>query len=315
MDLTPSLLRTLSLLLCGLCGATSCVAPAVHGHTTKELLWPTGAPGAKGERRRDRPQLYYFAPNEAVRTDVAVVIAGGGSYGHQGGIRVEAIPAAKWLAARGISAIVVRYRVGKGGRYDHRHFLADGARALQRVRERADELGVDPHRIGMMGFSAGGHLAVSLAARCSTPADAEIPPIELPSDLPDTSCRPDFAVAIYPVVTLQPGVAHERSVSNLLPTQESREALEPTLSLEQVVSPTTAPVFLVHSSLDKKVDPRNSDLLHDALVEEGVKVEYLRPDDGGHGVGLAQSRRMPQMAQWPDAMLRWLESLGILGRA
>lgn len=275
-------------------------------------MWPQGAPGAKGSRPRDKPMLYYFAPTGENRTDVAVVIAGGGSYGHQGGIRVEAIPTAKWLASHGITAVVVRYRVGRGGRYDHRHFIADGARAVQRVREQADELGVAPDRIGMIGFSAGGHLATSLAARCpgDTPSDA--PPIELPGDKADISCRPDFAVAIYPVVTLEPGIAHERSVANLLGEEGSRAELESSLSLEKVVSASTAPLFIVHSTLDKTVDVRNADLLHDALQAKGARVEYLRPEDGGHGVGLAQQSKMPEMAKWPSMVLAWMTELGVL---
>lgn len=292
--------------------------PSPRGFETQELLWPTGAPGARGTRNHDRPRLFFYPPDPAVATDTAIVIASGGSYGHHGGLAPEATPTARWLAAQGITAVVVRYRVGGLGHYDHRAYMADGARAVQVVRARADALGVSPDKIGFIGYSAGGHLAASLATRCPLPGrPSTAQPIALPSDeLSGVSCRPDFVAAVYPVVTLERPTAHERSRRNLLGTQtDPSPALIETLSVDRQVTSTTAPMFIVHSRNDEKVVPENSVRLHSALRDHGVATQLNLYDDGGHGVGLAGNRaRMPGMSRWPEQFLRWATALGKLKR-
>jgi acetyl esterase/lipase len=210
----------------------------------------------------------------------------------------------------------VRYRVGGLIGYDHRAFLADGARAIQIVRARAGALGISPDRIGMIGYSAGGHLAVSLATRCpERAASGSTTPIELPDDeLTRVSCRPDFVAAIYPVVTSRPEHAHERSWRNLVGHSSPPAAdLLDALSVERQVSATTAPIFVVHSHRDTKVDPDNSVLLYEALVAQGVPAALNLYDDGRHGVGLARdASRMPQMSAWPEQFLVWVRGLGKL---
>lgn len=294
--------------------------PAPAGFDAEALVWPDGAPGARGSRRHDEPRLFYYFPDPAIATDTAIVVASGGSYGHHGGLRPEGVPTARWLVSLGITAVIVRYRVGEAGGYDHRSFLADGARAIQIVRARADELGVSPDRIGMIGYSAGGHLAASLAARCpagQTSKTGSGSPIALPDDAhSDVSCRPDFAAALYPVVTLYSPHAHERSQRNLLGDQLAAPPPEvlAALSVHQQVTATTAPMFVVHSTRDTKVDHENSVLLHEALVAHGVpNARLLLAEDGRHGVGLAQHpRRMPQMSQWPAQFIAWVQELGKL---
>src|SRR5690606_21176468 len=118
----------------------------------KELLWPDGAPGARGTAKGDRPELFYYLPAPEKATGVAAIVAPGGSYAHTGGLRPEAFPTARWLAEQGIVAVVLRYRVSGDG-YAHDDFLKDGSRAVQRVRAQAGELGVDPSKIGFVGFS------------------------------------------------------------------------------------------------------------------------------------------------------------------
>jgi len=294
--------------------------PAPAGFDTEALVWPDGAPGARGSRRHDEPRLFYYFPDPAIATDTAVVVASGGSYGHHGGLRPEGVPTARWLTSLGITAIIVRYRVGEFGGYDHRAFLADGARAVQIVRAQAEELGVAPDRIGMIGYSAGGHLSASLAARCPEHVvDGEQPPsaVVLPDDaLSRVSCRPDFAAALYPVVTLNPPYVYERSRRNLLGDQKDAPPPElvSLLSVEEQVSATTAPLFVVHSELDTKVDHENSVLLYDALVAAGApNARLLLAQDGRHGVALARDPdRMPQMSQWPEQFIAWAQALGKL---
>lgn len=290
--------------------------PSPRGASHHEELWPSGAPGALGSGWHDRPQLYFYVPDPAIATDTAIVVASGGSYGHHGGIPVEGEPTARWLVEQGITAVIVRYRVGEWGGYDHRAFLADGARAVQIVRSRAEALGIAPDRIGMIGYSAGGHLAASLAARCGAPGEpGPATPIELPSDaLSGVSCRPDFVASVYPVVTLDPAHAHGRSVRNLLGrATDPPPSLVQALSVERQITASTAPTFVVTTRRDRKVPFENSVLLHDALVAHGVPTRLHLSDDGRHGVGLADDpRRMPQMSTWPARFLAWVRGLGKL---
>ena len=168
----------------------------------RELLWPDGAPGARGDALGDRPELFYYLPAPGTATGAAAIVAPGGSYAHTGGLRPEAFPTARWLAEQGIVAVVLRYRVSGDG-YAHRDFLKDGSQAVQRVRAQADALGVDANKIGFIGFSAGGHLAGFVATAC-------------PKDGAPVSCRPDFIVMVYPVVTLDDRWAHQRSKRSML---------------------------------------------------------------------------------------------------
>ncbi|MCA9709375.1 MAG: alpha/beta hydrolase [Myxococcales bacterium] len=284
--------------------------PALGDADQTALLWPDGAPGARGNLEADRPRLYYFLPPPELRNGTAVVVASGGSYGHHGGLSSEGVRTAKWLVSQGITAVVVRYRVHGPRRYGGLDFLADGKRAVRTVRARAEELGIDPERIGMMGFSAGGHLASNVGIRCAEDqgrADAADP-------IERQSCRIAFSVLIYPVITLDDRYAHRRSRRNMLGgTVPRTDALRRELSTELQVTPTTAPSFLVHSHRDHKVPDHNSVLYHEALVRNGVPSELWLFEDGGHGVGVADDpERMPQMSTWPQRCLDWMQRIGVL---
>jgi acetyl esterase/lipase len=287
-------------LLVGLVGCTP------RDFARRELLWPDGAPGAQGAARGDRPELFYYLPPAGTATGAAAIVAPGGSYAHTGGLRPEAFPTARWLAEQGIVAVVLRYRVSGDG-YAHRDFLADGRRAVQRVRAQARELGVDPGKIGFVGFSAGGHLAGFVATACPQDADANA------SDpLERVSCRPDFIVMVYPVVTLDDRWAHQRSKRSLLGAEPATPQLEAELSLEKRVTAAAPPALLVHSRHDRKVMFHNSELYDEAARAAGAPSRLHLYADGRHGVGLAQRPGMPQMAGWPAAMLAWLRELGVL---
>lgn len=286
--------------------AALAAACAPRGAARVEPLWPQGAPAARGDARGDRPELYYFLPAKDRAVGAAAIVAPGGSYAHTGGLRPEAFPTARWLAEQGLVAVVLRYRVSGDG-YAHRDFLADGRRAVQRVRAQAADLGVDPAKIGFVGFSAGGHLAGFVASACPREADPQArDPLER------VSCRPDFIVMVYPVVTLDDRWAHQRSKRSLLGAEAAEAALVDTLSLEKRVTPAMPPAMLVHSRRDAKVVFHNSELFHAAMLAQGAPSALHLYEDGRHGVGLAQRPGMPSMATWPASMLAWLRGLGVL---
>lgn len=280
-----------------------------HDADSSALLWPDGAPRAQGKRLGDEPRLYDYLPDPKRRTGTAVVVAGGGSYGHHAGIGHEAEDTAKWLTERGITAVVVRYRVGRAGFYNHQDFAADGKRAVRTVRSRAGDLGIDPEKIGMIGYSAGGHLAAMVSNQCSDDEGDR----EASDPVERASCRLAFAVLVYPVITMDDRWAHRRSRENLLngidaPSPDLLEGL----SMETQVTAATPPTVLVHSRRDVRVDWNNSRLYHEALVRHGVPAELWVFEDGRHGVGIADDpRRMPQMSTWPDRFVAWLKRLGL----
>lgn len=274
-------------------------------HATRRApLWPDGAPGAQGEDYGDRPELFYFLPPPDLQVGTAIIVAAGGSYGHQLALHSEGFKTARWLQGQGITAVVVRYRVGQSG-YNHQHFIADGRRAVRTVRAQSGELGIQPTRIGMMGFSAGGHLAASVAVQCAD--DRGRPGASDPIER--ESCALWFATPVYPVVTMGDQYAHRRSRNNLLRgIDQPSEKLIEKLSVETQVTSDTPPMFIVTTRRDRKVPWQNSMLLYDALLARGVRAKLLLFEDGAHGVGIADARRkMPRMSTWPTQFLRWIE--------
>lgn len=273
------------------------------GAVERGPLWPGEAPGARGERKGDRPEVHLFLPDPARQHGGALVVAAGGSYGHQIGLPKEGFETARWYRERGFVVLVVRYRVGQSG-YNHVAFLQDGQRAVRTLRSRAEELGIDPGRIGMVGYSAAGHLAAWTAMECigdagrSAPVDA----------IDRVSCELAFAVSVYPVITLDLQYAHRRSRNNLLRgiAKPSAELIAH-LSLENRVTSGTPPILLVTTKKDTKVDPQNAVLLYEAMKSAERPTELFLYDDGRHGVGVAQKpEKMPHMSQWPCASLDWL---------
>jgi len=257
-------------------------------------LWPAGAPGARGTAEADTPALTPFRPN-APQTVAAVVVCPGGGYcklaDHEGG------PIARWLCAMGIAAFVLRYRVAP---YRHPIPLMDVQRALRLVRARCGQYRVDPGRVGVLGFSAGGHLACSAA----TMFDAGKPD---PADEIDRHpCRPDAAVLCYPVIS-SGRYAHKGSFANLLGDRPTPELLEE-VSLENRVSSEMPPTFLWHTAEDQVVPVQNSLLLADAMRQANVPFSLHVFPHGTHGLGLAA--RTPLVWEWPKLCTDWLQAVG-----
>ena len=211
-----------------------------HGDREFHLLWPDGAPGAVGTEAVDKPKItVYRAPADRA-TGAAVVVCPGGGY-HVVAADHEGKQIAEWLNSLGVSAFVLQYRLGE--RYRHPAPLQDAQRAIRTVRSRAREWGVDPKRIGILGFSAGGHLASTAATHFDDGRPDAADPVERESS------RPDFAVLCYPVISLVDPMAHAGSRRYLLGDPPD-PALVELLSNERQVTARTPPTFLWHTADD-----------------------------------------------------------------
>ena len=257
------------------------------------LLWPNGAPGAMGDALADRPQLRLFRP--AAATPMAcVILCPGGAYAGLAGHEGE--PVARWLCSVGVAGAVLQYRLTP---YKHPMPLADAKRAIRTVRANASMWNIDPARVGILGFSAGGHVAISAA----TIQEDAIPPAD---DIDRLSSRPDALIGCYPVVSMGK-FGHGGSRRNLL-GQEPDPILVEQLSLENRVGPHTPPTFLWHTAEDKGVPVQNSLMLADALARNGVSFALHVFPKGGHGLGLALQN--PSARRWSELCGYWLQDIG-----
>lgn len=281
-----------------LCLFALLAAPPAVGAQTAEPLWPGGAPAAQGQETGDQPTITAYAAPAAGRNGTAVVVFPGGGYGHLA-VDHEGEQVARWLNGAGISAFVVRYRLGP--KYRHPVMLGDAQRAVRTVRARAAEWGVDPRKIGVIGFSAGGHLASTAGTHFDGGRVGAADPVEA------VGSRPDFMMLIYPVITMRDAYTHQGSKRNLL-GEKPEPRLVWLLSNERQVTADTPPTFLVHTTDDAAVPVENSLLFFQALREAGVPVELHVYETGRHGLGLAPGH--PLMSSWPDRALAWMASHG-----
>jgi len=261
-------------------------------------LWPAGHLNLLGTADRDVPTLTVF-PVTAQNAPCVVVLPGGG---YQALADHEADPIALWLNTLGIASVVARYR-----RAPHKHPTPfdDGCRAIRTVRARASEWNIDPGHVGVLGFSAGGHLAATVATQGEAPHPK-------PTDAIDThSARPDVAVLAYPVITLQSPFAHVGSRINLL-GEGATPADIAHHSVHTRVTPRTCPTFLFHTVDDEAVPVENSLLFADALRRNNVAFEMHLYEHGYHGVGLATGD--PILKSWPERCADWLARHGLTGR-
>jgi len=266
------------------------------------VLWPEGAPGAVGNEDADRPTLTVYLPPAERAVPTGVVVCPGGGYAKLA-MDHEGRQVAEWLNSLGVAAFVLKYRLGP--RYRHPAPLEDAKRALRLVRSRAGEFRIAPDRIGVWGFSAGGHLASTLATHFDAGNPAAADPIER------VSCRPDFAILAYPVISFASEYAHKGSRRNLLGDNPD-PALVENLSNEKQVTAQTPPTFLFHTNEDQGVPAENSVLFYLALRRAGVPAELHIYERGRHGVGLAPND--PVLSSWPQRLADWLRVRGLLGR-
>ncbi len=258
-------------------------------------LWPEGAPGALGDKESDIPTLQAYLPESSSVSVPAIVVCPGGGYG--GLARHEGHDYALWLNEQGLAAFVLKYRLGSKG-YRHPAMLQDAARAVRMVRAKASEWKVDPKRVGIMGSSAGGHLASTLVTHFDAGDSAATDPVERQSS------RPDIGILCYPVISMGPW-GHGGSRRNLLGDKPSQDVIW-NLSNELQVTPETPPCFLWHTAEDKAVPLENSLLFAAALSKAGVPLDLHIYQKGRHGIGLANGH------QWTQALRFFLQETGFL---
>ena len=246
------------------------------------------------------PHLVPFVQEEAGGPYPCMVVLPGGGY--EALSPQEAKPVAGWLNGLGISAFVLHYSICPARHPKPYH---DVRRAIQWVRINAERFNVDPNRIGVIGFSAGAHLAGSAAVMW------EDPELAIGDGTDSVSARPDLAVMCYPVVTGMPGSCHEGSLANLMGGNPSDEARK-VFSLEKQVGPKTPPVFLWHTVNDEAVPVENSFLMAQALGRAGVEYELHLFPEGRHGLGLCSidDRRNAYVGHWRELCAQWLERQG-----
>jgi len=281
-------------------GAAQPPAPALMQEPQTILLWPNGAPGALGQEDVDKPALTIYMPPNTAGPMAAVIVAPGGGYARLS-MNNEGRAPANYLNTLGIAAFVLRYRLGP--RYHHPIELGDAQRAIRLVRSRAAEWHIAPDRIGMMGFSAGGHLASSAATHFDAgKADAADP-------IDRAGSRPDFTVLGYPVISFVEPWTHQGSKTNLLGDAPD-PALARGLSSETQVTSSTPPAFIYHTNADTTVPVENAIAYFLALRKAGVPAEMHVFKNGPHGTGLAQQD--PALAEWPRLLANWLRASGFI---
>jgi acetyl esterase/lipase len=274
---------------------------AAHGSPQKvEHLWPGGAPGAVGTGDEDQPALTIYLPEAARAVGTGVVVCPGGGYGALS-MDHEGRQVAEWLNSLGIAGFVLRYRLGP--RYHHPVEMHDGQRAVRFVRYHAKGYGIAPDRVGIWGFSAGGHLASTVGTHFDAGNNAASDPIDR------LSSRPDFMVLAYPVISFTTPYVHKGSMRNLL-GENPDPTLARSLSNELQVTPETPPTFLFHTDADDGVPAENSVLFYQALRKNHVPAELHILERGPHGVGLAQ--KDATLAIWPTLLANWFRTRGLL---
>ncbi len=279
-------------------------------------LWPEGAPGSSGKETGDDfhpgdvPTITVFPADPAKATGASIVICPGGGYGFLA-TEHEGKEVAEWLNSLGITGVMLKYRLGP--KYHHPTMIEDAHRAIRTVRARAKEWKLDPKRVGIIGFSAGGHLASTAATHFDSGKSDASDPIER------ESCRPDAAILVYPVVALATPHGHSGSLKNLLGDSPSKELVE-SLSNERQVTKDTPPTFLAHTNEDSAVPPENSLLFALGMRKAGVPVELHLFEKGQHGLGLGTGSARHKVAPneafqaWPRLCAAWLKTRGFLAR-
>ncbi|MDR1112722.1 MAG: alpha/beta hydrolase [Bacteroidales bacterium] len=249
--------------------------------------------------QNERTRLYIYPAPDSIATGTGIIVCPGGSYHHLG-LPHEGYQVAEWLNTQGITAFVLRYRVGMHG-YHHPAMIEDLQRAIQYVRDNAATLHIRQDKLGVMGFSAGGHL-VTMAG-----AFARNNFLIQHGIASQASLRPDFIVPVYPVVSMQDSLAHHHSRECLLSKHYTQADVD-RFSLELNIPADMPPVFLVTAKDDPVVLYQNSVILDQALTDKNIKHKFLLYEAGRHGYGMSE-KRGGETAKWRFEFIKWLQTL------
>jgi acetyl esterase/lipase len=273
-------------------------------------LWPEGVPNAKPQLGPEKitdgrisnvsePTLTIYTPAVDRPNGTAVIICPGGGYGMLSNER-EGVQYAHWLSTLGVTPFILKSRLAEFG---HPAPLQDVLRALRIVRSRATEFRINPDRIGVMGSSAGGHLAASSGTLFDHPSGRTGAPLD------SEKARPDFLILMYPVITMKDPAAHAGSRTNLLGQNPSAQDLE-LMSLETQVTAKTSPTLLIHTQEDQSVPVENSIVFYQALTRANVPAEMYLFERGSHGMGMRDD--LGTASNWHKRAEEWLEARGLL---
>lgn len=255
------------------------------------LLWKNSAPGAAGTGDEDCPAITPYLVEG--KNNAAILVCPGGAYAMRADH--EGDPIAKWLNRLGISAFVLRYRVAP---YKYPNALLDAKRAMRTVRLRADEFGIDPERIGLLGFSAGGHLASAIGVGFDDGQADDTDPVE------QVSCRPDLLILCYPVISMDHAIVHQGSRLNLLGSSPEEELVH-LMSSDLQVRSDTPPTFLWHTSDDAGVPVEHSLRFAGALSRHDIPFDLHVYAHGRHGLGLSEDEE--HTIGWTATCASWLK--------
>jgi acetyl esterase/lipase len=288
----------------------------ISAQVTSYNLWPDGIPGlilndnyvekatmieglATRYEKVTNPALFVFLPPKETATGTAVLICPGGGYSALA-FSHEGHAVARWLNENGIAGIILKYRLPSDMIMKDKSVgpLQDAQEAMRIIRRNASLWNIDPHKIGVIGFSAGGHLASTL----STHFDEKVYEVK-----DTTSARPDFSLLIYPVITMEASFTHAGSRGNLIGENPSEEAIK-RFSNELQITENTPPAYLVHSGDDKSVPVKNSIVYYEGLQKLGIPAELHIFQKGGHGYGMSVNRGT--QSSWPDLCLKWMKLSG-----
>jgi acetyl esterase/lipase len=300
---------SITLLLCVAAVCAQKAAPALRpnqgdppptGFSRALPLWPTLAPLARGSAPGDVPKLFYY-PATAPGVKSAVIVLPGGGYTHVV-MEKEGAVEGKWLAAHGVAAFVLQYRLAPWYKYPAP--MLDGARAVRYVRSHAAEYGIDPNKIGVWGFSAGGNLAGYLATEPFKFDKANTDPVER------VTAHPDFAIFSYARLTMDDSVPRPGNLESLVGDNPSPETLDK-ISFARHVTKDTAPSFIYSTTGDQTVNSLNATAYYDAMKRAGTPVELHIFELGPHGTGMGQGLKgLGELEVWPLLLQHWMQLHG-----
>jgi acetyl esterase/lipase len=275
--------------------------PPPSGYAKTFALWPNGAPLAKGSAAIDVPKLYYYPAAAGGGVHSAVIVLPGGGYTHVV-MEKEGAVEAKWLAERGVAAFVLQYRLAP--QYHFPAPMLDGARAMRYVRSHATEFGIDPNKVGVWGFSAGGHLAGYLATEPFAHDHTNIDPVER------VTAHPDFAIFSYARLSMDDSIPRPGNLEALVGHGPTPEVLD-SISYARHVTKETSPSFLYSTTADQQVNSLNATAFYDALKRAGVPAELHIFELGQHGTGMGQNLKgLPELEVWPLLLEHWMQLHG-----